>query len=116
MPDRHVELEVTFLAPGPGGRAHPLTINGYRPHLRVPPDNTMLGVELVGTDSVVPVGTPISAFAKLLFATAVSYSALQTGASIEVLEGSRVVGHGRVVGLGSRPNNSFKPKPLRGSA
>jgi hypothetical protein len=115
MPD-HVELKVTFLPPDQGGRACPLSINGYRPHLRVPPDETMLGVEFVGPDGAVPVGTPVSASAKLVYAPDVSYSALQLGAAFEVLEGPHVVGHGRVVGLGSRPNNSFKPKPLRGSA
>ena len=112
----HVELEVTFLTPDQGGRDSPLALNGYRPHLRVPPDDKMLGVEFVGSDKAVPVGTPVSALAKLVYASAVSYSALQPGAGIEILEGSRVVGRGRVIGLGSRPNNSFKPKPLRGSA
>jgi hypothetical protein len=115
MPD-HVELEVTFLTPDQGGRDNPPALNGYRPHLRVPPDANLLGVEFVGSNTAAPVGTPVSALAKLVYAPAVSYSALQPGAEIEVLEGSRVVGHGHVIGLGSRPNNSFKPKPLRGSA
>jgi len=115
MPD-HVKLEVTFLTPDQGGRDNPLVLNGYRPHLRVPPDDNMLGVEFAGSDRVVPVGTPVSVLAKLVYAPAVSYSALQPGAEIEVLEGSRVVGRGHVIGTGSRPNNSFKPKPLRGSA
>ena len=110
----HVELEITFLTADQGGRVHPLAINGYRPHLRVLPDSTMLGVEFFGHDSVVPIGTPISVLAKLVYVPAVSYSELQPGVSIEVLEGSRVVGHGCVVG--ARPNNSFKPNPLRGSA
>ena len=114
MQDRHVELEITFLTPDQGGRALPLALHGYRPHLRVSPDNTMLGVEFVGSNDFAPVGTPISALAKLVYAPTVSYSALQPGASIEVLEGSRVVGHGCVVG--PRPNNLFKPTPLRGSA
>jgi hypothetical protein len=115
MPD-HVELEITFLTPDQGGRDSPLSLNGYRPHLRVPPDEMMLGVEFIGPDGAVPVGTPVSALAKPVYAPAVSYSALQPGAGIEVLEGSRVVGLGYVIDLGSRPNNSFKPKPLRGSA
>ena len=115
MPD-HVELEITFLTSDQGGRDSPLVLNGYRPHLRVPPEDKMLGVEFIDSDRTVPVGTPVSALAKLVYAPAVSYSALQAGAGIEILEGSRVVGHGYVIGLGSRPNNSFKPKPLRGSA
>jgi hypothetical protein len=115
MPD-HVKLEVTFLTPDQGGRDSPFALNGFRPHLRVPPDDNMLGVEFVGSDTVVPVGNPVSVLAKLVYAPAVSYAVLHPGAWIEVLDGSRVVGHGHVIGMGSRPNNSFKPKPLRGSA
>ena len=110
----HVELEITFLTPDQGGRVNPPAINGYKPHLRIPPDSTMLGVEFFGYASVAPVGAPISVLAKLVYAPAVSYSELQPGVSIEVLEGARVVGHGFVVD--ARPNNSFKPNPLRGSA
>lgn len=116
MPDHHVELEVVFLTPTQGGRNQVLTINGYRPHLRVPPDDTLLGVEFVEPDGDVPVGVPVSATAKLVYTQTVSYAALQPGASIEIVEGPRVVGHGQVVGVGSRPNNSFKPKLLRGPA
>ena len=98
MTDSHVDLVVTFLAPDQGGRTQPLEINGYRPHLRVPPDNTMLGVEFLGPVGFAPVGNPISATVRLIYHPAVSYSALQPGSDIEVLEGARVVGRGRVVG------------------
>jgi hypothetical protein len=47
---------------------------------------------------VAPFGIPISATVKLVYDPAVSYSALQPGASIEILEGARIVGRGRVVG------------------
>ena len=98
MSDSCVDLVVTFLTPDQGGRTRPLQINGYRPHLRVPPDETMLGVEFLGPDGIPPVGTPISALAKLVYEPAVSYSALQPGASIEILEGAHIVGRGHVVG------------------
>ena len=98
MTDTHVDLVVTFLAPDQGGRTQPLKINGYRPHLRVPPDDTMLGVEFLGSEGIAPVGAPISATARLVYVPAVSYSALRPGASIEILEGARIVGRGRVVG------------------
>ena len=95
---RNVELVVTFLAPDQGGRTKPIEINGYRPHLRVPPDDTMVGVEFLGPEGVAPLGIPISATVRLVYDPAVSYSALQPGASIEILEGARIVGRGRVVG------------------
>ncbi|PTA71990.1 MULTISPECIES: hypothetical protein [unclassified Stenotrophomonas] len=95
--DARVELELTFLTPEQGGRSQPASANGYRPHLRVPPDDTLLGVAFVGADTVFPVGRPLTAVARLVYAPAVSYAALQPGASVEVREGARVVGHGRVV-------------------
>ena len=98
MSDSRVDLVVTFLTPDQGGRTRPLEINGYRPHLRVPPDETMLGVEFFGPEGIAPVGTPISASARIVYDSAVSYSALQPGAGIEILEGARIVARGRVVG------------------
>jgi hypothetical protein len=58
----------------------------------------MLGVEFLGPEGVAPFGIPISATVRLVYDPAVSYSALQPGASIEILEGARIVGRGRVVG------------------
>jgi translation elongation factor EF-Tu-like GTPase len=95
--DARVELELTFLTPEQGGRAQPASANSYRPHLRVPPDDTLLGVAFVGADTVFPVGRPLTAVATLVYAPAVSYAALQPGAPVEICEGARVVGHGRVV-------------------
>jgi hypothetical protein len=98
--DTHVELEVTFLAPEQGGRAFPpwLGMHHYRPHLRVPPSDEMLGVEFVeGPDGPVPFGSPVLATVRLPYEPAVSYAALQPGANIEILEGAHVVGRGRVV-------------------
>lgn len=69
----------------------------------------MLGVEFVDPDGAVPIGARISVLAKLVYTPDVSYSALQPGTGVEALEGSRVVGHGRVVVLSSQPHNSFKP-------
>ena len=47
--DTHVELEVSFLPPDQGGRPIPpwLDAHRYRPHLRVPPSDEMLGVEFI---------------------------------------------------------------------
>jgi hypothetical protein len=99
MSDGRVNLVITFLTPDQGGRTRPLQINGYKPHLRVPPDETMLGVEFFGPEGVAPLGTPISASAWTVYDSAVSYSAFQPGADIEVLEGARIVARGHVVGF-----------------
>ena len=95
----YAELEITFLRPEEGGRMQPPLLDDqrYRPHLRVPPDDAMLGVEFVdGPDGPAPVGVPIFATVRFLYEPAVDYSALKVGALIEVVEGPRVVARGRV--------------------
>jgi hypothetical protein len=99
--ERHsyAELEVTFLEPDEGGRSQQpwLDDQRYRPHIRVPPDETMLGVEFVdGPDGPAPVGTPVFATVRFTYEPAVDYSALKVGALIEVVEGNRLVARGRV--------------------
>jgi len=96
----YAELQVTFLTPEEGGRTQPpwLDDQRYRPHLRVPPDDMMLGVEFVdGPDGPTPVGIPVYTTVRFVYEPEISYSALQLGAEIEVLEGGRIVGRGRVV-------------------
>jgi len=102
MAEKHpyAELEVTFFAPEDGGRAQPpwLDDQRYRPHLRVPPDDTMLGVEFVdGPEGPAPIGTPVCVTVRFVYEHEISYSALQVGAEIQVLEGAHIVGHGRVI-------------------
>jgi hypothetical protein len=95
----YAELEIAFLRPEEGGRAQaPLLDNQkYRPHLRVSPDNTMLGVEFVdGPDGPTPSGVLIHATVRFLYVPGVDYSALKVGAPIEVVEGTSVVARGRV--------------------
>jgi hypothetical protein len=99
-PEVTVELEVMFLPSEQGGRNLGPALNNqrYRPHLRVPPDPSMLGVEFVdGPEGPAPFGTIVPATVRLVYEPAVSYSALQTGCSIEIVEGARVVGLGLVV-------------------
>lgn len=81
----YAELEVTFLTPEEGGRTQPPWLNDqkYRPHLRVPPDNSTLGVEFVdGPDGPAPVAVPIFATVPFLYEPDVDYSALEGGARI----------------------------------
>ena len=94
----YAELEIRFLTTEEGGRTQPpcLDDQGYRPHLRVPPDNAMLGVEFVdGPEGPAPVSVPVFTTVRFLY-EGVDYSALKVGALIEVVEGSRVVARGRV--------------------
>lgn len=100
MASTNVELEVEFLPPSLGGRTHPPLLNNqrYRPHLRVPPDDSMLGVEFIeGPDGPAPVGTPVLASVQLVYEPQVSYAALKEGCGVEILEGAHLVGRGRVV-------------------
>jgi translation elongation factor EF-Tu-like GTPase len=97
MTDRHLEVELTFLAPDRGGRAQPPEMVGYRPHVRVPPGDELLGVEFLAHEGVAAAGHPVRAIVSLLYAPSVSYEALQPGARFEIVEGARVVGHGCVV-------------------
>ena len=95
----YAELEITFIRPEEGGRTQSPLLDDqrYRPHLRVPPDDAMLGVEFVdGPDGPAPVAVPIFATVRLLYEPVVDYSALGVGAVVEVVEGSRVVARGRV--------------------
>ena len=95
-----VEAEVTFLAPEQGGRSlGPLLDNQhYRPHLRVPSDPSMLGVEFVaGPEGQAPFGTPVLATIRFVYEPDVSYAALRLGCRFEILEGARIVGYGTVV-------------------
>src|SRR5688572_10845981 len=95
----YAELEITVLRPEEGGRMHPpmLDDQGYRPHVCVPPDDAMLGVEFVdGPDGPAPLAVPTCVTVRFLYEPAVDHSALEVGAPIEVVEGSRVVARGRV--------------------
>ena len=97
--DAYAELEITFLRPEEGGRTQQPCLDDqqYRPHLRVPPDDLMLGVEFVdGPDGPAPVAVPVFATVRFLYEPDVDYSALKVGARIEVVEGNRVVARGRV--------------------
>jgi len=99
MHGSYAEVAITFVPLEEGGRrfAPCLREPGYRPHLRVPPSDELLGVEFVdGPDGPAPVGIPISGTVRFLYEPAVSYVPLEVGAEIEVVEGPKVVARGRV--------------------
>jgi hypothetical protein len=97
------EVWVEFLPTAEGGRGSPVILAGgasgaYRPHLRVRGgEGEMLGVEFVdGPDEPVAPGGATYATVRFAYEPRVPYEALAVGVEFEVLEGSRVVGVGRV--------------------
>jgi hypothetical protein len=97
------EVLIDFLPTSRGGRRTPICISTdstalYRPHFRIRDgDGEVLGVEFVdGPDGPVQPGRSTYATVRFLYEPEVRYDALVVGAQIEVLEGSRVVGVGRV--------------------
>src|SRR5262245_11018186 len=97
------EVLVEFLPTENGGRRTPICLStnraaNYRPHFRVRgSDDEYLGVEFVdGPDDPVSPGGSAYATVRFMFEPEVCYDALVVGAQFEVMEGSRVVGTGRV--------------------
>jgi hypothetical protein len=97
------EVFVEFLPPESGGRRTPVHLSTdspirYRPHFRVcQGDGEYLGVEFVdGPDDPVAPGGSMYATVRFVYEPRVCYDALVVGAQFEVMEGSRVVGTGRV--------------------
>jgi hypothetical protein len=71
------------------------------PHLRVlGGTGELLGVAVMdGPDQPISPGENTHATIKALYEPAVSYAELTPGARFEILEGPRVVGHGRILRL-----------------
>ena len=69
----------------------------YRPHLRVGSEGELLGVAFVdGPDEPLAPGHAAFATVRFLYDPQIDYSALVEGAEFHILEGTRIVGHGRV--------------------
>lgn len=97
------EVLVEFLPTEKGGRWAPICLSTnssaqYRPHFRVRGgDGEYLGVEFVdGPDDPVSPGGSTYATVRFMYEPEVCYDALVAGAQFEVMEGSRIVGTGRV--------------------
>ncbi len=91
------------------GRPH----NGaaYMPHVRLAPGSEYLGVAFVaGPEWIHPDDSVDATVALMYVQTGVDYSALVVGASIEVIEGARVVARGEVVRRWAEPG-SWHPRP-----
>jgi translation elongation factor EF-Tu-like GTPase len=98
-----IEVEITFLAAEGGGRrslpAPPWSPPGYMPHLTVG-DGEYQGVRFVAGPAPSP-GVPARFVLELIYHPQVCYGALRPGAVFAIREGSRIVGHGRVVSAGA---------------
>ena len=90
-----IEAEVTFLAPADGGRSTPAK-SGYRPNHLVLPDYLTSGHhEYRDKDQVLP---GESAITEIWFLSPEQYpKSMSVGKIIRVQEGSRLVGHAKVL-------------------
>jgi hypothetical protein len=104
------EVWIALLPTEQGGRASPICLaavspGSYCPHLRVRGGNgELLGVEFIdGPDVPLPPGSGAYATVRFLYEPRVSYEALGVRVEFEVVEGSRVVGLGRITRLWPKP-------------
>ena len=102
---RYVKVWIELLALDEGGRRTPLDLSSewpvaYRPQFRVRGGHgRLLDVEFVAgpSEPVVPGGPGAHATIRLPDNNGVSHAGLVAGAEFDVLEGPRLIGHGRVV-------------------
>jgi|SRR5690349_2840521 len=102
---RYVKVWIELLPVDEGGRRTPLDLSSewpvaYRPQLRVRGGHgRLLDVEFVAgpSDPVVPGGAGAHAMIRLPEKNGVAHADLVDGAEFDVLEGTRLIGHGRVV-------------------
>jgi hypothetical protein len=92
------EVLIQFLDVSEGGRKWLPQLNtpGYRPHFRVPPSDELLGVEFVDGPDEYRATDRVYATVRFVYEPDVSYRALTVGAHFDIVEGSKVVGHGMV--------------------
>ena|SRR5258706_12102455 len=96
-----IEIAITLLPTASGGRNTALNLSGrggpdYRPLFRVKGASEVFGVAFIsGPSDPVPPGVTATAIVRCPYFP--SAPELVQGAEFEILEGTRVVGHGRVV-------------------
>ena len=100
---RYVKIWIELLPVDEGGRRTPLDLSSewpvaYRPQLRVRGgQGRLLDVEFVaGPLEPIAPGGGANATIRLPHDNGVSHAELVTGAEFDVLEGPRLIGHGRV--------------------
>ena len=92
-----VLAEVSLVPTSGGGRRSPV-VSGYRPQHRVLPDYLTSGIHhYLDVDEIAP---GASAQAHITFITPEAYpGSLSPGQIVEISEGSRVVGHARIIAV-----------------
>jgi hypothetical protein len=105
-----ITAKLRFLSADEGGRPAPpifTSRTGYRPHLVITiaqkqgaeeSQEALLGVMFLTVPEHVKAGEVVSATLGLLYWPEVDYSGLVPGTTFDILEGSKVVGHGKVNG------------------
>lgn len=92
-------ISITFIQPENGGRkTPPLLTDNYRPHFRVN-NGEYLGVAFADDNHSVSFDVATTTQVRFLYHPNVCYDALQAGVEFEVLEGPKLVGYGKVIGL-----------------
>ena len=101
---RYVKVWIELIPVDEGGRRTPLDLSSewpvaYCPQFRVRGGNgRLLNVEFVaGPSEPISPGAGAKATIRLPTDNGVSHAELVTGAEFDVLEGSRLIGHGRVL-------------------
>jgi len=102
-----LEVEIAML-PSAGQRR-----SNYRPENKHPLTGDFLIGEITFKQGLADPGVPAAALVRILALPSNLASLIEFG-SWTIWEGPTHVGSVKLTGLG--PNNSFKPKPLRGSA
>jgi hypothetical protein len=102
---RYVKVWIELLPEDEGGRRTPIDLSSewpvaYRPQFRVRGGHgRALDVEFVAgpSEPIMPGGSGAHATIRLPGNNGASHAELVTGAEFDVLEGPRIIGHGRVV-------------------
>jgi hypothetical protein len=100
---RYLKVWIQLLPYDEGGRRTPLDLSSewpvaYKPQLRVRGDARLLDVEFVAgpSEPVFPGGDGAHATIRLPSANGAAHPAFPVGTEFDVLEGPRLIGHGRV--------------------
>lgn len=96
----NAKVTIRLFSTEEGGRKSPVDLNShqYRPHFRLLEDDELLGVEFIqGSHAPVQPGESACAIVRLLYYPEVNYSKLIEGTEFNIVEGPRVVGHGKVI-------------------
>ena len=93
-----VEIDVDFLATEEGGRRNAIMLRGYCPELRAKTGECLAVEFLEPSDEAIEPGDGTSAIVRFTYFPGVNYEAFAEGATFEIVERGKIVGHGRVLG------------------